>query len=227
MLPLNPNGRPNSDVVRPWVNGQSITGRPSDTWIIDFAEIPESVAALYQEPFEYVRTHVKPLRDGNKRERRRLFWWLHGETVPGLRSKVVGLSRLIGTPRVAKHRFFVWIPPQVLPDSRVNVIVRDDDVVFGILSSRFHEAWTLRLGGWHGVGNDPQYTPTTGFETFPFPKGLTPNVPASNYAANLSAIKIGQAANTLNDLREQWLNPPDLVKRVPEVVSGFLTVFCP
>ena len=32
-------------------------------------------------------------------------------------------------------------------------------------------------------GNDPRYTPTTTFETFPFPAGLTPNVPASSYAA--------------------------------------------
>ena len=27
---------------------------------------------------------------------------------------------------------------------------------------------------WLGVGNDPRYTPTTCFETFPFPAGLTP-----------------------------------------------------
>ena len=34
--PVNPNGRPNSDVVRPWVNGMDITGRPRGMWIIDF-----------------------------------------------------------------------------------------------------------------------------------------------------------------------------------------------
>jgi hypothetical protein len=34
--PLNPNGRPNSDVLRPWANGQDITRRSSDTWVIDF-----------------------------------------------------------------------------------------------------------------------------------------------------------------------------------------------
>ena len=56
-------------------------------------------------------------------------------------------------------------------------IARDDDTTFGILHSRFHEAWSLRLGTWLGVGNDPRYTPTTTFETFPFPEGLTPNIP--------------------------------------------------
>ena len=190
-MPLNPNGRSNADVLRPWVNGRDLTGRPSDTWIIDFGEMTERDAALYQAPFEYLRVKVKPFRDSNNRERRRRMWWQHGETVPGLRSKMTGLSQAIGTPRVAKHRFFSWIAPQVLPDSRVNAIARDDDVTFGILQSRFHEAWSLRLGGWHGVGNDPQYTPRMGFETFPFPEGLTPNIPAAAYAADPRAIMMG------------------------------------
>jgi type II restriction/modification system DNA methylase subunit YeeA len=134
---------------------------------------------------------------------------------------MAGLSRAIGTPRVAKHRFFTWITPQVLPDSRVNIVVRDDDFTFGILQSRFHEVWSLLLGGWHGVGNDPQYTPRMGFETFPFPEGLTPNVPASAYAGDPRAIRIAEMARRLNELRETWLNPPDLVEWVPEVVAGY------
>jgi type II restriction/modification system DNA methylase subunit YeeA len=221
LMPLNPNGRSNADVVRPWVNGRDLTGRPSDSWIIDFGEMTEREAAFYQAPFEYLRVKVKPFRDSNNRERRRRKWWQHGETVPGLRSKMAGLSRAIGTPRVAKHRFFAWIAPQVLPDSRVNIVVRDDDFTFGILQSRFHESWSLRLGGWHGVGNDPQYTPRMGFETFPFPEGLTPNAPAADCAGDSRAIAIGDAMRRLNESREAWLNPPDLVERVPEVVPGY------
>jgi type II restriction/modification system DNA methylase subunit YeeA len=81
--------------------------------------------------------------------------------------------------------------------------------------------WTLKLGGWHGVGNDPQYTPSLGFETFPFPSGLTPNIPAADYANDKCAIAIAEAAKKLNELREAWLNPSDLVKREPEVVPGY------
>ena len=54
------------------------------------------------------------------------------------------------------------------------IFVRADDTTFGILHSRFHELWSLRMCTWLGVGNDPRYTPTTCFETFPFPAGLTP-----------------------------------------------------
>lgn len=109
----------------------------------------------------------------------------------------------------------------MLPDSAVVAIARDDDTTFGILHSRFHELWSLRMGTFLGVGNDPRYTPSTTFETFPFPEGLTPNIKASDYAQDSRAIKIAAAAARLNELRENWLNPPDLVKRVPEVVPGY------
>ena len=108
---------------------------------------------------------------------------------------------------------FASIPP--------SAIARDDDTTFGILHSRFHEVWTLRLGGWHGVGNDPQYTPSLGFETFPFPEGLTPDIPASAYADDPRAQAIAAAAAELDRLRQAWLNPPDLVRREPEVVPGY------
>ena len=76
----------------------------------------------------------------------------------------------------------------------------------------------MRAGSWIGVGNDPTYTPSTTFETFPFPEGLTPNIPAADYAADPRAMAIAEAAAELNRLREAWLNPADLVVIVPEVV---------
>ena len=138
-----------------------------------------------------------------------------------MRHALVGLARYIATPRVSKYRLFVWKASQVLPDTRLVVIARDDDTMFGILHSRFHELWTLRLGGWHGVGNDPQYTPSSGFETFPFPHGLTPDIPAAEYANDPRAQKIATAARRLDELRNNWLNPADIVVRMPEVVEGF------
>src|SRR5262249_40033874 len=92
---------------------------------------------------------------------------------------------------------------------------------FGILHSRFHEVWALRLCTWLGVGNDPRYTPSTTFETFPFPEGLTPDIPAAEYADDPRAQRIATAARRLDELRNNWLNPPDLIMRVPEVVEGY------
>lgn len=131
------------------------------------------------------------------------------------------MKRYIVTARVAKHRLFVWCPKVVVPDRQVVAIARDDDTAFGILHSRFHETWSLRLCTWLGVGNDPRYTPSTTFETFPFPLGLTPNTPAASYADDPRATQIARAAKRLHELRDSWLNPSDLVRREPEVVADF------
>jgi hypothetical protein len=122
---------------------------------------------------------------------------------------------------VARHRLFVFAPSVVLPENLVIVVAREDDTIFGILHSRFHEAWSLRMGTWLGVGNDPRYTPTTTFETFPFPEGLTPNIAAVDYADDPRAVAVAMAARRLDQLRNAWLNPPDLVTVEPEVVPGY------
>jgi len=132
-----------------------------------------------------------------------------------------GLERYIVTPTVAKHRLFDWRSIAVCPDHQLIVIARDDDTAFGILHSRFHEAWALGLCTWLGIGNDPRYTPSTTFETFPFPEGLTPNRAAAAYAGNPHGVAIAAAARRLDDLRRAWLNPPDIVIIEPEVAAGF------
>ena len=132
-----------------------------------------------------------------------------------------GLRRFIATPTVSKHRLFVWLDAGVCPDHQLIVIARDDDVTFGILHSPFHEAWSLRLGTWLGEGNDPRYTPTTTFETFPFPDGLSPGVLAPDYADNPRAAAIADAARHLIELRDRWLNPPEWVEWTEEPVPGY------
>lgn len=190
-LPLNPNGRPNRDVVRPWANGMDVTRRPSDTWIIDFGtSLSEADASLYEAPFEYIAQHVKPKRKDAK-------WWLHERPRPDMRKALAPLRRYIATPRVAKHRLFVWLDVAVLPDSRLYVIASDSDVTFGILHSSIHERWSLATCSWHGVGNDPTYNAASCFETFPFPVDLPPE----------TSQQIAAAAQRLVQLRDNWLNP--------------------
>ena len=77
----------------------------------------------------------------------------------------------------------------------------------------------VTCAGQHGLGQATirTYTPTVTFETFPFPKGLTPNIPATEYADDPRAQRIAAGAKALDDLRRAWLNPPDLVDIVPEV----------
>ena len=67
----------------------------------------------------------------------------------------------------------------------------------------------------------PRYTPTTAFETFPFPEGFSPDVPAADYADDPRAIAIAEAARRLVELRDRWLNPPEWVEWIDEPVPGY------
>ena len=204
--PINPNGRPNSDVVKSWVNGMDIVRRPRGMFIIDFGvSMPVEDAALYELPFEYVVQNVKPSRESNNRAAYRERWWIHMEARPAMRQALAPLHRFICTPRVSEHRVFAWLNDDVLPDSATIAIARADDYFFGVLHSKIHEVWALRLGTFLGVGNDPRYTPTTTFETFPFPWR-----PGHESNDDARVIVIADAARDLVAKRDGWLNPPDI-----------------
>jgi len=220
-FPLNPNGMPNSAVLKPAISGRDVAGRRRDRWLIDFSNCSEAEAACYPEIFAHVSQHVRPGKATNRESRTASNWWLHRRSGADLRAAITSLDRFIATILVSKHRFFVWIARGLLPETRLVVIARDDDTAFGILSSSIHTLWTLRICQYHGVGNDPVYTPGTTFETFPFPNGLTPNLPAASYADNPAAQRIAAAARDLVEKRDRWLNPPELIDIVPEVVPGF------
>ena len=204
--PLNPNGRPNSDVVRPWVNALDITRRPRGMYIIDFGvDMPEEEAALYELPFEYLRGHVWEKRLENNREGYRVKWWIHGEPRPDLRLAVAKLPRYIATPTVSKYRIFVWLPPEVLPDHAAFVFARSDDYFFGVLHSRPHEVWARAQGTQlREVESGFRYTPTSTFDTFPFPW------PPGREPKDSPLVEaIAKAARELVRQRDNWLNPPD------------------
>jgi len=191
----NPDGRANADVVRPWVNATDVTSRPRGLWIIDFGvDTTEHEAALFEMPFEYVRNHVRPVRLRTRRTAYRERWWLHAEPGRSMRAAVGRLSRYLVTPMTAKHRLFAWLPGTVLPDHAVVAVARDDDYTFGVLHSRVHEAWALATGT--QLETRPRYTPTTCFETFPFP------IPTDEQRE-----AIASAARELVRLRDGWLNP--------------------
>ncbi len=220
--PSNPNGRPNSDVLKPWMNGMAVTRRSADKWIIDFGWTMREVdVALYEAPFQHAQEHIHPKRQRNRSEAHRLYWWRHLRPRPGMWKALHGLARYIVTPCVSKYRLFAWLDSRICPDHALIAVARDDDTTFGILHSRFHEVWSLRMGTWLGKGNDPRYTPTTTFETFPFPEGLGPDVPASDYLNDPRAQAIASAARRLVELRDRWLNPPEWVRWVEEPAPGY------
>jgi len=196
----NPHRRPNSDALRPWANGLDIVQRFRNVWIIDFgSEMTQVQAANYEQPFQIVRDVVKPARDVVKRKSYREYWWLHAEPCAEMRRRIEPLPRYIATTTVSKHRVFVWLSGAMLPDHQLVVFARDDDYFFGVLHSRPHETWARAMGTQVRERESGfRYTPTSCFETFPFP------VPTDTQRQQIST-----AARELDQLRTAWANPPE------------------
>ena len=200
----NLSGKENSDVVKPWINATDITRRPRKMWVIDFGpNLTLEQSKLYQLPFDYVLQNVKPVRDKVRRKSHRIKWWLFGDTRPGMREKIAPLSRFIVSPMVSKHRVFSWMAKEVIAENLLVAIARDDDYFFGLLHSRLHEKWALRTGT--SLEDRPRYTPTSTFETFPFP---WPPGQEPSEQENERVAEIGYWARELVAWRDAWLNPP-------------------
>ena len=162
----NPHGHPNSNVVLPWVNGLDVTRRTREMFIVDFGVgMSQAASSQYESPFNYVLRVVKPERDKSRSTVG--VWWQHERARPDMREILEPLPRFIATVAVSKHRLFVWLEAPTQPDHAVFAFARADDYFFGVLHSRLHEVWALKLGT--RLETRPRYTPTTCFETFPFP----------------------------------------------------------
>ena len=189
----NPDGRPNADVVRPVASGVDLVQRSRGKWTIDFGVMSEQEAALYEMPFEYVKKTVVPVRL-ERRDDYRGQWWQYARPRPEMREALDGKRRFLATAALSKHRIFVWAEPRTLCNQQTLVFAREDDYFFGVLHSRIHRVWALAQGT--QLESRPRYTPTTCFETFPFPN-----------AAKEQSEAIAEAARELDRLREGWLNP--------------------
>ena len=191
----NPNKRPNSDVVRPVASAIDLVRGSRGYWTIDFAEMPLEEAAQYEAPFEFVRHVVKPVRE-TRRDDYRGCWWQYARPRPEMRAALKDLPRFIATPRISKHRIFVWLDRSVLANDGTIVFARTDDYFFGVVHSRIHEVWARAQGT--QLETRPRYTPTTSFETFPFPQ-----------AAPEQEFAIAGASEELVAKRDEWLRGQD------------------
>jgi len=210
----NPNRRPNSDVLRPLAAAGDLTQRGRGLWTIDFGLMPLEDAAQYEKPFEHLQERVYPVRSRNRRAVYAQRWWQYAEARPGMRSALADLSRFIATPRHSKHRLMAWLNSRVLTNDSTIVFAREDDYFFGLLHSRVHELWARRQGTQlREVESGFRYTPTTCFETFPFPWP-----PGKEPIDDHRVQAIAAAAKDLVEKRDRWLNPEgaseaDLKKR--------------
>jgi hypothetical protein len=212
----NPNGKPNSDVVKRVASAIDLVQDQRNKWTIDFGLMDKVEAAGYEMPFEYAKKNVYPIRSKNRRAAYAQKWWQYAEARPGMRAALVNKKRFISTPGVSKHRIFVWMETNVLCNQGTLVFARDDDYFFGILHSKLHELWARATGTQlREAESGFRYTPTSTFETFPFPWA-----PGQEPAHDPRVQAIAQAAKELVEQRERWLAPSALTGTSPKYADG-------
>jgi hypothetical protein len=181
-----------SAVLRPYIKGKELTERLGSTFVVDFGLRDEDEARSYPQLFDILRDRVLPERAANAQPTRTKYWWRFGRPNLELRSALRGLRRFIATTETAKHRFFQFIPGEVVPDHMVVSIALNDGFSLGVLSSYIHRCWALRAGG--QLEDRPRYNKSLCFDPFPFP----------DPAADLRA-KIGEVAERLDEHRKAAL----------------------
>ena len=158
-------------------NGRDLAQRSRGVKVIDLYgleadEVRERFPAVYQHVAEAVKPHREARRGASKdADEYADNWWTFGKVRTELRSFLTTLPRYVATVETTKHRVFRFLNASVRPDNMLVAIGLDRSDALAVLSSRWHVAWALGLGG--TLEDRPRYSKTRTFDPFPFPTVLT------------------------------------------------------
>jgi len=177
-----------------YIAGSDLTRRQQGRYAVDLTGLSEEQAqeefpALFQHVYDYVRPERLQNRDQGFRDN----WWLYGRRRPEMREAFAGLSRVVVTSEVAKHRFFSFLEwPRHLIDGSVIGVALDRAECLAALSSRCHVWWTLAVAG--RLEDRPRYQHEAAFTQFPFPLAVKPRLTSEDpiYAQQERLRELGE-----------------------------------
>ena len=178
----------NKDVIFTYLNGQDLNNNPDRSpsrWVINFhdwslndehddSKKPQgkTYAVDYPDCLKIIREKVKPERDNNNRKIYRDKWWQYAEKRPALIKAIASQDRVLVAARVSKLLIVSFVPANSVFSEALVVFSFDTFNFIALLQSSIHNVWawkncsTMRDAG-------IRYSPTDGFETFPFPESTT------------------------------------------------------
>jgi hypothetical protein len=192
----------NAERIFPYLGGEELNTSPTHNphrYVINFGQMTEAEARQWPDLMEIVERKVRPERlllgDNPDGRRRKKFWWQWGRYTPTLYDKLVGMHRTIACGQTSKYRTFTFLPVGGVFDQKVIVFPLDSYSALSILHSRSHEEWALFFGS--SMKDDPVYTPSDCFETFPFPPSWEANADletaGNNYYEHRAALMVRHA----------------------------------
>ncbi|GJE62066.1 class I SAM-dependent DNA methyltransferase [Methylobacterium trifolii] len=172
--------------IKRYCNGRDLR-KNRIKYVLDFYGVKEeTIRVQYPEAFQYLLKRVRydfgpdgqPMvnsrgqktgREWNNRSTYRDNWWIFGEPRSELRPAIRDIKRYIGTVDTSPNRIFEFIDGDIIVDDGIVVVASDAAEILAVLSSKIHVKFSLRAGGWLGVGDDPRWNKSLVFEPFPFP----------------------------------------------------------
>ena len=160
---------------------------------------------------------MKPGRMKLNRKVRRNKWWQFGDRQPALYSAIAGLEGVLVVSRVGQQTAFAFLPPSMVYAESTVVFTFHTHGPFCALQSRPHEIWARFFGS--SMKDDPRYTPSDCFETFPFPVGweTDPALEAAgkayyDFRASLMVRNDEGLTKTYNRFHDPDEGDPDIAK---------------
>jgi hypothetical protein len=171
----------NTEVIFPYIGGEEINTSPTHAhhrYVINFGERSEAECrAQWPALMQIVEAKVKPERAlltknaiGRKRAK---YWWHYGSTAKKLYAAIAGLDRVLVISRVGQHAAMAFVPADMVVSDSMIAFATADSIAFTTLQSRPHETWARFFAS--SMKDDLRYTPSTCFETFPFPPDFESN----------------------------------------------------
>lgn len=120
---------------------------------------------------DIVKRMVKPEGGKSRRKVYREKWWMFAEPRTAMRRASDDVARYGSAARQGKRLLMCWTPTDVLGSDATEVFAFDDDYSMGVLLSRAHDAWAWAQAS--TLETRLRYTPSSVFETFPWPDPAT------------------------------------------------------
>jgi hypothetical protein len=168
----------NAERIFPLIGYSEVASNPRhyhDRYIIDFGEMSEDEANRWPDLLNIVAEKVRPEREKKTAssidKRRAELWWQYGSPAKDLYNEIKCKKRvLVAGAQASAHFAFAFLPLGLIYSSNLSVMALDQNSDLCIIQSRVHEIWTRMFMS--TLEDRLCYTPTTCFETFPFPENL-------------------------------------------------------
>ena len=206
--------------IHPFLGGEELLHTPEiDRWVIDLPQT-DSLVAQSEAPglMKYLAERVLPVREAaatkeseqNKErraenERAKLKkhhanfldkWWQHSYRRTDMVNATSKLERFIALTIVTRWErpsVYSFVASHIRPSALLQVFPFDDNYSFGVLSSSIHRMWFE--GRCSRLETRLRYTPSSVFDTFPWPQ-----TPTLEGVATIEAV-----VQQILELRERYL----------------------